>query len=346
MNKQGFEQYLQTRKLSPAEIDQHISIVEMFESYLTNEPEPAVLDQANANQARNFVDRLIAEDNNSYENLLALARYGRYSKNNALFVAILELLDGSEAMEGLYRKLGQVAGEQKRDEIFADIALPPLGIPNLEKSRITQLVIQRLERMLDAEECQRVFSDSFRDLPDEYYLADRKQYWEIGNFDQYLETKRQEFIAQLEQIRDQGGLFFSQEINTEVIDFVRSDPEISQGVRQGNILYVTKIPYMTKEYLAETDPEKKRYCACHCPWARESLQRGESPVSARFCQCSAGFHKKPWEVIFGRALVVDVLESVLQGDMRCRFAIHLPAELLEATPQDARTGASPDPEDR
>jgi hypothetical protein len=37
----------------------------------------------------------------------------------------------------------------------------------------------------------------------------------------------------------------------------------------------------------------------------------------------AGFHKKPWEVIFGRTIQADVLESVLQGDMRCRFAIHL-----------------------
>jgi hypothetical protein len=136
--------------------------------------------------------------------------------------------------------------------------------------------------------------------------------------------KRDEFLNQLEHIKDEGGLFFSQEITDEVIEFVRSDPEISQGVRQGNTLYVTKIPYMAKEYLAETDPDRKRYYYCHCPWARESLRQSEGPVSARFCQCSAGFHKKPWEVIFGRRLEVDVLESVLKGDLRCRFAIHLP----------------------
>jgi hypothetical protein len=32
-----------------------------------------------------------------------------------------------------------------------------------------------------------------------------------------------------------------------------------------------------------------------------------------------------WEVIFDQKLEAEVLESVLQGDMRCRFAIHLPA---------------------
>jgi hypothetical protein len=63
---------------------------------------------------------------------------------------------------------------------------------------------------------------------------------------------------------------------------------------------------------------------CHCPWARESLRQAEGPVPAAFCRCSAGYHKKPWEVIFGQPLEADVLESVLQGDLRCRFAIHLP----------------------
>jgi hypothetical protein len=131
----------------------------------------------------------------------------------------------------------------------------------------------------------------------------------------------------LEQLMVEGRLFFSQEICPEVVEFVRGDPEISQGVREGSIIYVTKIPYMKKEYLAETDPQMKRYYACHCPWARESLQAGEKTVSAKFCQCSGGFHKKPWEVIFGQPLHADVLESVLQGDLRCRFAIHLPEEI-------------------
>jgi hypothetical protein len=220
--------------------------------------------------------------------------------------------------------VGQVVGEQKRDAIFAEIDLPPLGISNWQKSHITRTVMQRLEQCVDADAYRKIFSGSFRDLRDAYYLENKKRYNEIGNFDKYLELKSQEFIAQLEQVKAEDGLFFSQEITDAVIDFVRNDPEISQGVRQGNILYVTKIPYLTKEYLAETDPDKKRYYYCHCPWARESLRQAEGPVSAKFCRCSAGFHKKPWEVIFGQPLEVDVVESVLQGDLRCRFAIHLP----------------------
>jgi predicted hydrocarbon binding protein len=43
-----------------------------------------------------------------------------------------------------------------------------------------------------------------------------------------------------------------------------------------------------------------------------------------FCQCSAGFHKKPYEIIFGQPVKAEVLESVLKGDDICRFAIYLP----------------------
>jgi hypothetical protein len=324
MDKQGFREFLTTRKLDERQMLGHLAIVERFEQVLGALTPPLTLQTASAESAQEFVNRLITEGANSEENLFALARYGRFCNNNTLYVAILELLDGGEAFAGMYRKVGEVVGEKLRDEIFDGIALPQLGVPSWEKSGLTRQVMQRLERLVDFETYSRIFSDSFRDLPDEHYLADRERYQEIGDFDKFLEIKRQEFIAQLEQIKNEGGLFFSQEITDEVVDFVRNDPEISQGVRDGNILYVTKIPYMTKQYLAESNPQKKRYYYCHCPWARESLRQAGGPVSAKFCQCSAGYHKKPWEVIFEQKIEAEVLESVLNGDARCRFAIHLP----------------------
>lgn len=330
MDLQGFQQFLQSRQLTVEQINQHISILSRFEEYLGSLHPPLPIERAGSEITQAFVNILVDEGNNSYENLLALARYGRFCQNHPLSVAILELLDGSEAFDGLYRKVGEVVGSERRAKLFEEIDSPPLGTPNTIKARLMQAVIERLNHQLDPETHAQVFSDSFRDLPDKYYQGDKQKYWEINDFDTYLEEKRAEFIALLEQLMAEGKLFFSQEITQEVIDFVRADPEISQGVRQGNILFVTKIPYMAKEFLAEQDPEKKRYYYCHCPWARESLRRGEEPVSARFCQCSAGFHKKPWEVIFGRPLQADVLESVLQGDLRCRFAIHLPGEAVGA----------------
>jgi multidrug efflux pump subunit AcrA (membrane-fusion protein) len=108
------------------------------------------------------------------------------------------------------------------------------------------------------------------------------------------------------------------------------DPDAMGGGepgREGNTVYVSKIPYMARQFLAESDPTLKRYYACHCPWARAAIKSGETRLNAVFCNCSGGFHKKPWEVIFGQPLEVEVLASVLAGDTRCRFAIHLPEKL-------------------
>ena len=141
--------------------------------------------------------------------------------------------------------------------------------------------------------------------------------------DEYIARKKQGFVAQLAACQREGRLFFAQEVTDEVLAFVRDEPEIGGGVRAGDVVYETKIPFLTKEYLAETDPTLKRYYYCHCPWAREAIRSGEE-VAPIFCNCSAGFHKKPWEGALGRKIQVDVLESVLAGADRCRFAIHLP----------------------
>lgn len=47
-----------------------------------------------------------------------------------------------------------------------------------------------------------------------------------------------------------------------------------------------------------------------------------------------------WEVIFEQAIRVDVLDSALQGDDRCRFAIHLPSQLsIPASSSNQSKGA-------
>jgi hypothetical protein len=122
-------------------------------------------------------------------------------------------------------------------------------------------------------------------------------------------------------------LYFTQEIDGEVLEYVRNTPTCQNGVREGDIIYVTKIPYMAKKYLREKDPKKKRYYYCHCPWVREAI-KSDTKISPNFCYCSAGFEKRPWDVIFDQPVKADVIESVLKGDFVCKFAIHIPKEYL------------------
>ena len=83
---------------------------------------------------------------------------------------------------------------------------------------------------------------------------------------------------------------------------------------------------MVQEYLDATDDKMKRYYACHCAWARESILQGDE-VSSDFCYCSGGFTKQPWEAALDQHLEVELVKSVLRGDNECSFIIHLPADL-------------------
>ena len=316
-DKAGFRAMLEAREVPAEGLDSALALAERFEQFAEQ------ADGFSAETAWGFSRILIAEGQNSEENFLTLARYGLFIKNNAVFVALLESLDGGEAQENLYRRVGEKHGETLRDEVFAGIGVAPFGIPTPEKPRYMQPVIARLETALGGEACRVLLADSLRDLPDEYYVKDCEMYLASQNVDEYLALKKQEFIAQLEACQREGRLFFAQEVTDEVLEYIRGEPEMGGGVHVGDVVYETKIPFLTKQYLAESDPTLRRYYYCHCPWAREAIKNGQE-VAPIFCNCSAGFHKKPWEAALGQRIEADVLQSVLRGDERCRFAIHLP----------------------
>ena len=317
MDMEGFRQFLLGRKIPEDKVESFITIADKFESLLQGRA-------PDSSHVEVFAKMLIREGSNIWDHFIVLARYGQFLENTEIYREAIALLDGSEVLDNLHERLGALVGEQKRDEILAGIDLPPLGLPTSRKPRVLQAVMQRLEAMLDAETCDKLLSSSLRTLDDSEYLEDRNKYQACASLDEFLVKRGQEFITRLEQLKGESCLYFSQEVTGEVIAFVRDNPLISQGVREGNVLYEVKIPYMTKEYLAATDERMKRYYYCHCPWVRESIKNGDVRVSSRFCQCSAGFVKKPWEVILEQPLEAEVVESVLMGDLWCKMAIHLP----------------------
>lgn len=323
MDREGFRQLLKTRKLSDEQIEASIAIAERFEGYLIDSA-----GKLDIETAWKFSKILINEGQNTYDNLLTLARYGRFIKNNKIYVAILELLGGAEAQPNLYKKVGEIYGESVRDEVFAGIGVSQLGLPPPEKPFDIFPIIDRLIGKVGYNQTEKLLSACLRDLPERYFLNERKKYIKSGDIDLYLQKKHQSFVRWIQKCQKKGELFFAQEITDEVVTYVRNNQEIESGMRDGNLLYISKIPYNAKQYLAETDPTMKRYYACHCPWAREAIKRGDIRLNAVFCNCSGGFSKKPWEVIFGQTLQVDLVASALKGDFRCRFAVNLPENLV------------------
>lgn len=89
-------------------------------------------------------------------------------------------------------------------------------------------------------------------------------------------------------------------------------------VREGNIVYIQKMPRFPEEHANAKTPEEKKFYFCHCDYARSA-----SAISKTYCYCGAGWCKRIWEEVLGREVRVDITHSVLQDDDYCRFAVHL-----------------------
>jgi hypothetical protein len=95
------------------------------------------------------------------------------------------------------------------------------------------------------------------------------------------------------------------------------DPERGDGV-----IFIDKVPQEAEKHKEATDPAVKRAAACHCPIVKAAILRGET-ISPTFCNCGTGWFRPLWEALLGHPVKVTCEESVLQGDDRCRFAIHV-----------------------
>jgi len=324
MDKEGFRKYLTDRDqpVPEEEIVENIKMVERFEDFLKKSGK--TLETASDEEFTRFSKVLIDEESNTYLNYAALSRYAFFIKNMDLFLPVLAIFDGGEVMKVLHERLGEHAGEKKRDEVLPKKNLPPLGMPDTEKMKVTREVLEKMERTLNPSECRKILADVAHGLPRDFRKGEREKFLKAGSVDAYLKQKRESAIAELEKHRDEGALFFNQYITDEVVEFVKSRPDVLSGERRGNTIYHTKIPYMVQEFLDTKDEKMKRYYACHCAWARESILDDDVDVSSDFCHCSGGFTKMPWEAALDQPLEYEMVKSVLKGDDECSFVIHLP----------------------
>lgn len=123
-------------------------------------------------------------------------------------------------------------------------------------------------------------------------------------------------IAHMRKIYEERGI-------DGVLEAMHEDPLwYEKPVREGNILYVGKIPYNKDGYEKASTESEKKANYCHCPLVRNHFDE----ISHTFCYCGAGWYRQQWEGILGTPVKIEMLNSLLKGDDFCRFAIHLPPE--------------------
>ena len=329
MNEKAFRQYCTKQNIPQDEITNTVRELETFEKFLQEHQKKKLLEKATVEDVQAYINFLRENKNGNEKIFIALLRFGRYIQNNDLVVRVLELLDGADVMERLFTSIASLTNETVRDIIFDELTIPIIGTAASEKIFFTQKILDRMDVYLETETCKKVLQNALHYIPKEHFAEDRKKYLQAENLDTFLKEKQQTYIARLEQHKKEKTLYFTQKITGPVIEYVREHPTTEGGVREGNNIIVTKIPYHAIEYLREKDHDRKKYYYCHCPWVREALNTKAVSIPPIFCNCSAGFYKQYWEAVLEQPVEVEVLETVLQDKDVCKFAVHLPVTMHE-----------------
>jgi hypothetical protein len=326
MKTKEYTEYLRGQDVPEDAIEKRLAIIGDFVKFLADPGSKEDMATAGKEEVERFARELIAAGSNTLENFSSLRDYANWLGQRRLYVALIEVMDCHNALEVLADEIEERHGREVRDRIFSEV-LPPLGAGEGERCAYARTITEHMAHQITPEETREAWFHVQHGIPADAWRksdrADREKYRQCGNnIDEFLDLKRRERDALLTRLRDEDKLWYTVEINDEVLEFVKSDPEMEVGRRAGDKVYITKIPYNAVRYLHETDPKMKRYYACHCPLLREAILTGR-PISPDVCNCSLG-HASHYLAGLGQQLKGEVLESAVKGDIRCRFVFYLP----------------------
>lgn len=270
-----------------------------------------------------FIAALLNKGQSTVPSFRALMRLMRFSKRNDLFVHLTKYTGGLGVMESIREQLRRIVGSANADAALSGFAIPPLGTPPWQLPKAVNELMARLQSRFDAATVHDVLADNHHGIPKQAFLEEKVRYETSASLEDYLKEAHERQIAVLEDHWRNNEVWFEQQITPEVLAFVKANQEVLSARLENDTLYMTKIPYDTKAYLEANDSKTRRYFACHCPFARETIRRDEQVVDPHWCSCSAGFHKYPYEILFDTKLSIRCLANALDADTLCRFAIDL-----------------------
>ena len=231
-----------------------------------------------------------------------------------------EELDFERAWLGkLSTHLDEIAGEQIRKQVLQGSEALTSESPRATVLHWTRGAMERLDWLVEESDRRAIMTGCACQYPMDALQEMRKAYQETGDISlvhDMLQGQFESFLRDALQLDD--GL----------VAAIVERGWGSAGVKRGSTVIATKIPKsgFLLEYMRETDLARKRALYCHCPRIRGALS-SSAAISATYCYCGAGFYKGIWEEILQQPVEVELLETVLQGDEVCKFAVYLPSGL-------------------
>ncbi len=232
-------------------------------------------------------------------------------------------------IERMKEEISIALGRDAWEKIRQEAAVPEAAMDETTLNHAMRMMMEQIDAHTSLTVRKSAFCNVKHALTHSHLSWARDLFLQYKNIDAFCDALRQGNRNGFAHALETGSSFHGQPVDQSVVEFFESQPSLLYGARKGHQIHATAIPYETSAYLRETDLQKKRYLACHCEFARESLLHAEGPVSKTLCYCSLGHTKIFWETALDVELNGDVVESVLGGGMLCRFVIDLPQDVVD-----------------
>ncbi|PKL00279.1 MAG: hypothetical protein CVV56_06790 [Tenericutes bacterium HGW-Tenericutes-1] len=318
MKKTDFESYFQDRNIPHDDFILTIKILDEIEAFLSVE-----IDDLTAESLDKAIELFYDSNRSNVDFFVAMMRYMRFIKQHDLFIRLTQYTGGLDVIESIVARMEKLKGHEKALKVLKRVTLPRLGMKPEDIIFFTETFMTTLHHEFGPEDIKLILTGNNHQIPISSFEADRIDYEASNTFEEFLKSKHQRILETLNQHFLENKVWFEQLITKEVIDYIASDQEMLSARLVDDTLYLKKIPYNIDGFLKENDPLQKRYLSCHCPFAREAILNKKADISPLWCYCSAGFEKHPFETVLNQPLKIRVLQSVLNGDDVCRFAISL-----------------------
>ncbi len=320
----GFKEFLKKYKDDEKTTDKYLGIIHDLHKYL---------DQYNQGDEkypmdviRKFATDHIAGKEDALSRIIAVLRFFSYVDEKSIVTYFLTMTGTIGVLENIKARAERFADRETADRVFSGLKIPPLGSPYEMYPPAVEKMMKKLTDAVDGKTACKILAGNNHGLSAEGKALEKKRFDEIKDIDAYLIDYHDRKVKELQHHMEEDKIWFESKITPEIVKYVSDNPEVLGGVRIGDEIFVTKFPYDPENYLKEKDPVKKRYYGCHCAFARSSIIDGSAKIDPKWCNCSGGFNKHLFDVIFDADTEVRVTESVLAGDSRCRFAIKIPED--------------------
>ncbi len=238
-----------------------------------------------------------------------------------------EIVYGEFGIESFGREIRKRLGDGFWRSLTECMTLPDIKTERECKCRNMRAFMRRFEDMARFEDVKHILYTVRHGLTPSMASGARHEFLETGDLDAFLEKCRanemEGFIARNRENRD----FYGQPITDAVLDFIKDHQTMLAPLREGDKLVCMAYPNNMSEYIKAPDARMKRYHACHCPFAKESIL-SDQPVSATLCNCSLGHVMNFAEAFLDRPLTGRVKSSVLNGDLTCTYEIDIPPDVI------------------